>query len=249
MQPVSSLWLEFDSTPEAADLPTPLLCARLEGSCEPDWLVGTLLPAMQGAPLGGAQRRNLLRCLAALPPRAHVLYAFSLLGRSEGGVRLELYGLGPAAMAGYLRPVVSTAAAERVESVVHLVAGADRFHLSFDVGEKISPRIGVECGLRRQPRREPRWAELLDRLVAHGLASRAKVDALLTWPGQDSLWTAPDRWSEAAVSLGGHGVRCLSHLKLVLHPDRPPEAKTYLLFQHLPGRASVAHARRLNRRR
>lgn len=252
LRPVASLWLEFDSPPvpggEPGDgLPTPVLCARLGGPADPDWLAGVLLPAMLGGPLCGAQRGALTRCLAALPPRARVLYAFSLLGRPGGGVRIELCGLEPAAMAAYLRRAVSPAAAARVASWAHLVSGADRFHLSFDLdadasgagGDGMSPRIGVECGLRRQPRREPRWAELLDRLVAEGLASRAKREALFAWPGQDSLWTAADRWPAAAVGLGGHCGRCLSHLKLVLREGRPPEAKAYLLFQHLPGRSAV----------
>lgn len=256
LRPVASIWLEFDSRPEGGrgdaerPLPEPVLCARLGGATEPAWVVDTLLPAMRGEPLPAAQRRTVQRLLAAVPARARVLYAFSLLARRGEGVRLELYGLEPAAMVAYSRGAVSPAAAEQVASVAHLVSGADRFHLSFDVGPgeagaggvraEISPRVGVECGLRRQPRREPRWAELLDRLVANGLASPTKREALLAWPGQDSLWTAPGRWPAAAVGRGGHGVRCLSHLKLVLHAGRAPEAKAYLLFQHLPARSPGA---------
>jgi hypothetical protein len=246
LEPVSSLWLEFDSPGDGAEcepgkLPAPLLCARFERAVDAGWLTGSLLPALCGEALAAARRRLLDRYLEALPAGARVLYLFSLLGRPGEAVRIELFGLEPAAMAAYLRRAASPREAGLVEAAAPLVAGGGRFHLSFDIGVEVLPRIGVECGFERQPRREPRWAELLDRLVAHRLADPAKRDAVLAWPGQDSLWTAPGRWPAAALGLGGHAVRGLSHLKLVLRPGRTPEAKAYLLFQHLPARGGAGH--------
>ncbi len=244
LEPVSSLWLEFDSPGDGAERepgkpPAPLLCARFGRVVDAGWLTGSLVPALCGEALSAARRHILDRCLEALPAGARVLYFFSLLGRPGEAVRIEIFGLDPAAMAAYLRQAASPREAELVDAAAPLVAGAGRYHLSLDVGAEVAPRIGVECGFERQPRREPRWAELLDRLVAHRLADPAKRDAVLAWPGQDSPWTAPGRWPAAALGLGGHGVRGLSHLKLVLRPGRAPKAKAYLLFQHLPAGAGA----------
>ena len=56
------------------------------------------------------------------------------------------------------------------------------------------PRVGMEGSFSRLPRREPRWRELLDRLVARGLCPPEKRDALLAWPGYDTFWSASGAW-------------------------------------------------------
>jgi hypothetical protein len=180
----------------------------------------------------------LLRCLAAIPPPAHPLYLFGLHSRAGCPVRLEIFGLEREEAAAYLGEVAPEAA-ERAREAAALLAGAERLHLSFDLGEaEILPRVGVEGSFSRLPGREPRWAELFDRLVARGLCAPEKAAAALAWPGYDSLWTAPERWP-AAAGPGGFCVRALSHVKVVAQPDRPLEAKVYLLLGRLdhPGHA------------
>lgn len=236
LAPVSSLWLEFDLGPpirEGVGLPLPILCAQLGERVEADWLSETLLPALHGRPLSAAQRRLIRRCMAALPVDGKVLYAFSLQPRPGDRVRLELGGLDLPAMVEYLQRVASPAAAKQVAACAPLVADCQRPHLSFDLGVEVSTRIGIEGSFVRLPHREPRWAGLFDRLVASGLCTPEKRDAIFAWTGYDSLWTAADRWPEEAVALGGYCVRGLSHVKLVSWPEREPEAKAYLVFQHL----------------
>ncbi len=235
---IPSVWLEFDldhepRTPEAGSLPVPVLCVQLRDRVGPDWLIDSLLPAMHGSPLSSSQRRRVRRCLDAVPARGRILYLFSLLSRPGNAVRLELIGLDSGAMVRYLERVAGPGPAERIAALAPLIADCERLHLSFDVDSEISGRIGIEGSFARQPNREPRWAELLERLVASGLCTPAKRDALFAWPGYDSLLTAADRWPEEGVGLGGYCVRCLSHVKLVSWPDRDPETKAYLLFQHI----------------
>lgn len=241
-RPLASLWLEFDldRVPRSAPaLPPPVVCARLDesptGPVEPGWVAGDLLPALHGRPLTAAEEGLVLRALENLPAGARPLYAFSLLPRPAAPLRLELIGLSPAAMGSYLAGLGAPWAGRRLAPLLPLVAGADRYHLSFDFCDEVAPRIGVEYALARLPQHDGRWTELLDRLVAAGLCQPDKRAALLAWPGQDSLWTAAARWPRPALAAGGHGVRCLSHLKLVVRPEAPPEAKAYLVFQHLPG--------------
>lgn len=237
LDPVESLWLEFDLDRRAE--PEPVLCARLRPAVSAGWLVDVLFPALHGAPLPARQKARVRRAVEAIPASGRVLYAFSLRPRRDDALRLELFGLDPAAMTGYLAEVVSPAAARRIESLSPLVSGADRYHLSFDVlPDGFGPRLGVELGFRRLPHREPRWREVFDRLVTAGLCAPEKRAAVFGWPGWDTPASARGRWPETVPR--GYLVRALSHVKLVSLPDRPAEAKVYLLLQYLERRPTAA---------
>lgn len=231
-KPISSVWLEFDLGRASDALPAPIVCTRFEDPVDSDWLIDSLFPAIHEAPLTRDQKRLLRCCVAEAKEPGKVLYAFSLLPRSTDAVRLELYGLNPIAMGAYLGRTTPLMAKRQMAELAPLIEDCDRYHLSFDIGNEILPRLGVECGFLRLPDQEPRWAGLLDRLVTRGLCLPEKREAVLRWSGYDSLWTAPQRWPEGDEGLGGYCVRCLSHVKLVSWPGRQPEAKAYLLFQH-----------------
>jgi hypothetical protein len=231
LAPVRAVWLELDLDRETdgAGPPDPVVCAKLPSGLEPGWLTSTLLPALQGRPLHTAQRALILACLDALPAPASLLYAFSLRARGSEAIRLEICGLEPDAMLGYLRSLTP----ETVPAVAEassLFEGVERLHLSFDVTDAILPRIGIEGSFPRQPSREPRWEALFERLVQRGLCSPGKRDAALAWPGYDNFWTAPGRWPIGEMGARGFCVRALSHVKAVCRPDRDPEAKAYLIF-------------------
>jgi hypothetical protein len=231
LAPVRAVWLELDLDRETDGdgSPAPVVCAKLPRGTDPGWLTGTLLPALQGGAPASGQSAMILACLDALPASASLLYVFSLRARGSDAVRLEIFGLEPAAMLGCLRslaPEVVPAAGE----VISLFEGVERLHLSFDVTSAVLPRIGIEGSFPRQPSREPRWEAFFERLVGRGLCSPGKRDAALAWPGYDTFWTAPERWPIHALGAKGFCVRALSHLKIVCAPDREPEAKVYLLF-------------------
>lgn len=224
--PVRSVWLEFDLDREPS--PPPIPCAKLAGPVEPDWLTGTLLPALHGKALEPGQEEAVWSCLANLPPPARLLYAFSLFPRNQDAVRLEIFGLDPAGILETLRRV-APGMAERVAEVTPLFTGTDRLHLSLDFSSEVLPRIGIEASFARQPEREPRWKSLFERLVTAGLCDPGKRDAALAWSGYDTSRSAPEAWPMAAGSRG-FCVRSLSHVKVVCQPDRDPEAKVYLAF-------------------
>ena len=223
---IPCVWLELDLDRDPHGLPVPTICARLPARVEIDWLLGSLWPAMQGRPLTPAQSDLVRRCWESIPPPASLLYAFSLLSRGGEAVRMEIFGLEPDQIAGYLRRIGLVETSE-VEAAASLFAGVERLHLSFDIASEILPRIGIEGSFPRRPEREPRWRELFDRLVDGGLCTPEKRQAVFTWPGYDSFWTAPESWPEE----GGIRTRCvrgLSHVKVVCRPGREPEAKVYL---------------------
>lgn len=229
LAPVRSVWLEFDLDREPPDGPVPILCAKLPENADPDWLMGTLLPALLGESPSARQRNRIRSCLNALPSSASLLYVFSLRARGSDAVRLEISGMGTPQILAYLRAVAPEQAHETPKAL-SLLRGAERLQLSFDVTEEVLPRIGIAGSFPRQPPRETRWEKLFSHLVQEGLCSREKRDAVLTWPGYDSFWTAPERWPVAEIGPRGFCVRALSHLKIVCRPDREPEAKAYLVF-------------------
>lgn len=237
--PISSLWLEFDldldldsDLEEVDTLPVPIVCAKLTEAPEPVWLIDRLLPALHGRPLGQTQDQLIRHCLKEIPDGWRVLYAFSLRPRHEDTVRLELYGEDASCMGPYLRRIGMADAADRIESLSRLYQECDRYHLSFDVEEEISSRIGVEYAYERQPRREPRWEDLLDRLVKRSLC-RPEKKTIMMWVGQDSLWTASSTWPLAKQDrtvASRYFVRGFSHLKVSHLYKSICESKIYLLI-------------------
>lgn len=227
---IVSLWLELDLYPRPRGVPVPSLCVKLRKDADHRWVLGTLLPALAGGPLGAARREIVRRCLAEIPPAGQLLYVFHLLPRG-GDLRMEIYGLSPEEMVDYLARVAAPVPPAGVARAAALVAGAERTHLSFDVGpEAIRPRIGIEGSFAALPRRERRWAELLGRLESRGLCSPAQRDALLAWPGTDSFWTAPRSWPREVRWMDAFCIRYLSHLKVVWQSGRALRSKAYLAF-------------------
>ena len=230
---VSSIWLELDAERSAGGLPDPVLCAEVESGADP---VRTLDALFQT--LDAAQRARALRCIAEIPPPARLLYVFDLRARGTRDLRLEILGLRPHDAPAFLARVAPHLASA-VAKAAPLLAGAERPHLSFDIGpEGIGSRAGLEGSFVKWPHREPRWRELFDRLVDRGLCAPGKRDAVFAWPGQETFWAAPERWPAEAAGTRGVCVRALSHVKVVARPDRAPEAKVYLLFGWIHGSIS-----------
>lgn len=156
-----------------------------------------------------------------LPPPGVLLYAFGLTAREPGDeIRLEVAGLEIADLITYLQHLAPERAAN-LKAVAPLFADVERLHLSFDLGNDVRPRIGLEGSFPRRPAREPRWREFLDRLVQQGLATPERAAAALAWPGHESDL-----------------VRGVSHVKVVAEEGRAQEAKIYLTLVPFSSAAS-----------
>jgi hypothetical protein len=225
------LWLEFDLHSDSPGLPSPLVLAALPPQVNPVWLADTLLPALHGKALSAAQREAVLQCARAVPSSASIMYAFSLRSRPDEPVRLDFLRLGQKERREFLAQVAPHLC-PLVDELVPNLEGTERPHLSFDIGSGIPSRVGMEGSFIRQPNREPRWAQLMDRLVERGLCAPGKRDAVLAWGGYDSFRTAPELWPVESQGKSGFCVRALSHIKIVGELDRPPQAKVYLTFCH-----------------
>jgi hypothetical protein len=225
------VWLEFDLHSDSPCLPSPLVIAALPLQVDPVELADSLLPALHGKGLSVAQKETVLLCARALPSSANIMYAFSLRSRPDEPVRLDFVRLGEEERREFLARVAPHLGPLMEELAPHM-AGTERPHLSFDIGSVISSRVGMDGSFILQPNREPRWTELLDRLVERGLCTPEKRDGVLAWAGYDSLRTAPEQWPAESRGANNFCVRALSHIKIVGEVGRPPHAKAYLAFCH-----------------
>ena len=96
-----------------------------------------------------------------------------------------------------------------------------RIVVDVDIGRDLSPAIGLEVGFPRRvgPLVHAGWPDLLTCIVALGLCTADKRDALLAFPGEPSLTAAADT---ARVR------RQINHIKLTVVDGQAIEAKAYL---------------------
>jgi hypothetical protein len=239
---IGDVFLEFDveGTPPPVPIPSFFIeydrraSRRLEAMEES-------LALLWGEPLAPAVRERVVECLAALPSRGYVSAVGAMFSRRFDGVRLCLQGLGPGTLPAYLARVGWPGDTSEVEALLARVAGrVERMALSLDVGPAVLPRLGVECHLADSLHEadSERWASLLDALVAQGLCLPAKRQALVDWLGHTHLRARPEalpgNLRALSAALGPKALpvflRRINHLKLVLQPGQPPEAKAYLVL-------------------
>ncbi|MFL5353228.1 hypothetical protein [Archangium sp.] len=237
---IRDVFLEFDVDGPPSPVPIPSFFIEYERQA---WrrleALEQSLALLWGAPLAPAVRARVVDCLAALPPEGSVSAVGAMFSRRFDGVRLCLQGLTPGTMPGYLARIGWPGQPEELEAMLAPVAGrVERMALSLDVGAAVLPKVGVECHLAEslyEPDTE-RWTALLDVLVERGLCLPAKREALVGWLGHTHLRsrpeTLPSNLRALSASLGPSALpvflRRLNHLKLVLQPGQPPEAKAYL---------------------
>jgi hypothetical protein len=235
---VQQIGMEFDLEQSVSDVPIPCIFWELnrETSCSFPDLISEAL-GLLNYPLSPLIESNLRLCADVLPDQAKFAHFAVMLSRPGLGVRVNAIAIPPNQLLDYLLKIGWSDPTEALSPLVyHLSELVDYVVLAFDVGEKIYPRIGLECYLRKQPRYEPRWNVFLDNLVDLGLCLPAKRDALLTWSGIDKQkYQAEGNLSwESVFSQSMYSVywRMINHIKIVYQPGYPLEAKGYLASGH-----------------
>jgi hypothetical protein len=222
---IDQLWVEIDVDGPPPDVPIPgvFVSFRKDGDEGPATRTAWALDAVErfsGTPAAPAIGEGLTRCFAAVPAGARVVFVGLLLSRPEAGVRLNIEGLSPAAVAAYLRTVGYPADVAQIERVAaDLATWADRLVLTIDVGAALSPRVGFECFVSR----EQPWRRSIAALVDRGHCTAAAGDALQDWPGHEAFqW--PAEIGRYVLSRG------ISHIKVAFWPGPAArvEAKAYL---------------------
>ncbi len=102
-----------------------------------------------------------------------------------------------------------------------------RVSLELDIGEHLSPKIGINCFIKKGSFSEMQatWRSLLGILRSQELISRDKKMALLEWRGGQNETSLYDLFTPSSSQIL---YREISHIKLVGNTKQPIRAKAYL---------------------
>ncbi|WP_017720752.1 hypothetical protein [Kamptonema formosum] len=218
---VNAMWLEFDVGDPPSTLPIPCVFLHLEeaAGCQAQSLLEMALKLLDSQ-VPPHLDSNLQLCAGTLPAAAKFTCIGAMLSRQSRNVRLIAKGISPVQLPVYLAEVGWAGSVKELEGIIpQLSIVVDNIDLSFDVGDTIPSRIGLECYVANAGPKEPRWQLFLDSLVSSGLCTPAKRNALLAWPGHDRQ---------------GFGLffRLTAYIKIVCRQGSPLEAKAYLGLWH-----------------
>jgi hypothetical protein len=245
---VSDFWFEFDvaGALPASPLPSIFFCfgeravpaeaaAAAELAGQSGRAIASGLELLWGRPLDPDLRRNLERCLRAIPAGAQVFALGAMLARRVDAVRFCVKNLPPERILDYLGEIGWAGAGGELRALIASLSGlVDRMHLDVDLASRVLPAVGLECSFsgRRQPAQEPRWRAFLDHLVSAGLCRPEKRDALLGWPGRHHCFE--DLAGEFVVE--SYFNKLLGHVKIGLDAGGAAQAKGYLGAWRILGR-------------
>ncbi|UKO96709.1 hypothetical protein [Nostoc sp. UHCC 0870] len=241
-QKVKDIWLEFDVDKQPLQLPVPCIFLALnqENNSTPQELI-EIVNRLLNYRVSSIFASSLALTMNCLPSNSHITYIGAMLSRSDKAIRIVTSEIRPEQLPEYLERIGWMYSIDKLQSVISdLSAFVDYICLSFDVGESILPRIGLECHLSKMPKYETRWQLFLDYLVKNRLCTVPKRNAILDWPGfcqeksHPELWPENLKWGDSFLGTKALSIfaRKISHIKIVYEHDSLVEAKAYLWFGH-----------------
>ncbi len=244
----TQVWLELDATAEAeaSGAPLPGVFLAFPADASRRAIAATTVREfrlLRDAPFEAPTTRAIVQAIRRLPASARLEYVGLMCSRTLDAVRFCIGNLRRHELLAYLREIEWPGAIDDLQAAIAPLACesvrdplATVALLHVDVSDRVGPRLGMEvCFSRRhQLVGVTRERDFLDRLCALGLATPAKCEALLAWPGS----TMAQFDHELAPSLV---VRRLNAIKLVVVPGRPLEAKVYLTAFHAVRRRVTAY--------
>lgn len=245
-QSVNYLTLEFDLDEQRSQMPIPCIGLALNREVGREDLslmkIVERLSLIRFKHLASSDlESNLQRCFNCLPDGARIAGLGLMLSRPTKVVKVVVKEMPPEQFSDYLVHIGWTQPTDCLSTLVSTLSEfVGSLALSFDIGDTIFSRIGLECFWEKQPFDEPRWQLFLDHLVERGLCTPAKQNALLAWPGFSQKADCPEWWppnltwgdrffGSQAVSVFS---RTIYEVKIVYEPGKPLEAKAYLVFAH-----------------
>ncbi len=202
--------------------------------------IETALSLLYGASILPQTKQNIDICLDSLPIGSQVLHIGAMLSRKLDAVRVNVTGILEENLSAYLTEIGWKNPVSELKEIIHVLSSlSDIIVITFDVGNVVFPKIGIECKLiKKNSRIEPKWQLFLDYLVEKGLCTPDKRDAFLSWGGYLQEKSHPELWpsnlSKVSSFLGARGssvfFRRLNHIKIVYQPDSSIEAKGYISF-------------------
>ncbi len=234
---VPVLWLEYDvEGPPTDPKPFAFACVQPDFGQRPPGsrratgatvdeslqLTRRAMEVFQGRPIPPAVDRTVARCFEHLPDFGEVEHVAPLACRGSEAVRM-IIGMPREAVGEYLERVGWPGSRAQVEELTKTWLSYLHFaEVNLDAGESVGPTIGLALPFPEKPN-EPWARELLQRMVAQGLCTPEKRDAVLAWWGRERVPLTGDRWpSNLCRTIGA---------KLVIRPDAPLAVKVYPYFE------------------
>jgi hypothetical protein len=235
--------LEFDLDRQPSQIPIPcIFLAWNQGAVDDARSLVEMALRLPNYLTSPKLESNLRLCVDALPNGAKVEHIGAMLSRPGEVLRVIVGGIPPQQFSDYLLQIGWHDSTQTISTLVSTLSDlVDEIHfLSFDIGDTIYPRVGLEFFLNKQPEHEPRWELFLERLVEMGLCTPAKKNALLAWSGLSQKADDPQLWPKNLTLgdrlLGSRAssifLRTINHIKIVYQPGIPLEAKAYVMFGH-----------------
>jgi hypothetical protein len=219
---VINLWIEIDRKDFTAQ-PKPL--RTFVGVSRTSHTLDTVLHVLRllGASISPSSITILSRCLDKLPLDTLMVQIGVAPGLASTAVRICSFTTRIEDAKRFIRSTAAsgtTCAAETLLTMMqHRIHGIS---VALDVVDEILPQIGLELYPedRRVPVATPRWIDFLQELVIIGQCTPQQRDALLAWPGVDSIRLL---WPRTVL-------RGLNHVKVTVAPNSDPWTKAYLGF-------------------
>jgi len=242
---VTHLWMEFETSESfsgqsAVVAPDVHLTFRdvavPRSSAERIELAREAIEIMTPEASRGALAERMAEVLCGTTPCSRLGHIGFPLSRDVGWVRLVLDAARPSDVIELLdRSGLDAKRGPFLDLPRALTDVSDRIKIDLDVGETtVSPRIGVEYHMDRRVSVRERWDQFFEHAVRHGLCLSEITGDLVGWIGStqsgDSVrWPAPVAAAQALLGPRVEPVlfRVLSHVKVAVGADRPPEAKVY----------------------
>ncbi|MBD2387082.1 hypothetical protein [Cylindrospermum sp. FACHB-282] len=248
---VNNMWLEFDVDDSHPDIPVPSCFFGPQPVYAPahtysdtpaylyphTWISQIALKLLLKQDLSSAVEHQLFQCFDLLPKNAYVFQVGVMLARKSDAVRICIRNISPEEILNYLEQLNWSGSIEQLSIILNELSSlVTRIDLDLDIGEVISPKIGLECYFEKQPKQEPKWQLFLDYLVDVGLCISEKRDALLEYPGyirensnQDLF---PSNLLKISRIMGPQYewifLKGLHHIKVVFQSSESLQAKAYL---------------------
>ena len=242
---VEHIWLEFDIEENSCLNTLPCIFLGLNRDKFNHQNLIEISSRLLNRQLPFSFESNLKHSIDCLSSKTCVFYLGAMLSRSEQTVRIVSL-ISSERILDYLKQIGWCGSQKVIKSLLSKLSKfTDYMCLSYDVGETVMPRIGLECYLSKQPKYESRWKLLLNYLVELNLCSEFKRDALLNWSGyhkklSKSTYLSKDnnksKWNNVFLKQlePTAFIRKISHIKVVYNSDGSLEAKAYLHLCHEP---------------
>jgi len=244
---IMNTWLEFDIASATQTIQNPSLFFGTqppvpgEGADARLALIREALVELEPEAIRGVRDSVLQRCIESLPAGSYAFQIGAMWSRATGAIRVCVRSIAPNAVVSLLETLDWPGSLPAVTALVSTLAPlALRLDVDIDLGASIGPKLGIECYFGTDAETAARLRRASDYLVADGLCTPEKADALLRYSGlthQDAPTAAWPLYLRSLATDAGPGVascllRWIHHIKVVHEPGRPTGAKAYLAVEH-----------------